>query len=90
VEPPPPEPILTEVKPAEDTGVKLQPEPRKKKKVEKPREEVAPTPSRPPCLGVVGSAAQGEVGGLADFEFTYYLVLVRNRIAATGRRRPGS
>lgn len=84
VEAPPPEPILTDVKPAEDTGVKLQPAPPKKKKEEKPRDEVAPVEMPALPSAVVGSA--GLKGDLAvdsrDFEFTYYLVLVRNRIAA--------
>jgi outer membrane biosynthesis protein TonB len=85
VEAPAPEPILSEVKPAEDTGVKLQPEPAKKKKKEKPREEVAPTPESPalPSAAVGSAGLKGDVAVDArDFEFTYYLVLVRNRIAA--------
>jgi TonB family protein len=85
VESPPPEPILTEVKPAEDTGVKLQPEPPKKKKVEKPREESPPTPESAalPSAPVGSAGLRGDVAVDArDFEFTYYLVLVRNRIAA--------
>jgi TonB family protein len=85
VESPPPEPTLTEVKPAEDTGVKLQPEPRKKKKAEKPREETVPTPESPalPSAPVGSAGLRGDVAVDArDFEFTYYLVLVRNRIAA--------
>jgi TonB family protein len=84
VEAPPPEPTLAEVKPAEDTGVKLQPEPRKKK-VEKPRDEPAPAPESPalPSAPVGSAGLRGDVAVDArDFEFTYYLVLVRNRIAA--------
>lgn len=99
VETPPPEPRLTEVKPVEDTGVKLQPDPPRKKKVEKPREEVAPVVESPalPSAPVGSSGLRGAVSVDArDFEFTYYLVLVRNRIAsnwappaglATGGRR---
>lgn len=85
VESPPPEPILTEVKPAEDTGVKLQPEARKKRKVEKPREESPPAPESPtlPSAPVGSAGLRGDLAVDArDFEFTYYLVLVRNRIAA--------
>ena len=86
VEAPPPEPTLTEVKPVEDTGVKLQPEPpKKKKKVEKPRDEATPPPESPalPSAPVGSAGLRGDVAVDArDFEFTYYLVLVRNRIAA--------
>jgi TonB family protein len=85
VEVPRPEPKLTEVKPEEDTGVKLQPELPKKKKVEKPRDEVAPPPESPalPSAPVGSAGLKGDVAVDArDFEFTYYLVLVRNRIAA--------
>jgi TonB family protein len=84
-EPPPPEPKLSEVKPVEDTGVKLQPEVRKKKPVVKPRDEVAPTPESPtlPSAPVGSAGLRGDVSvDSRDFEFTYYLVLVRNRIAA--------
>lgn len=84
VETPPPEPRLTEVKPVEDTGVKLQPDP-PRKKVVKPREEVAPVVESPalPSAPVGSSGLRGAVSVDArDFEFTYYLVLVRNRIAA--------
>ena len=85
VEKPLPEPILSEVKPVEDTGVKLQPDLPRKKKVVKPREEVAPVVESPalPSAPVGSSGLQGSVSVDArDFEFTYYLVLVRNRIAA--------
>lgn len=87
VEPPPPEPQVPEVKPEEDTGVKLAPEPapKKKKKPEKKPDD-APPPQETPALP---SAAVGSAGLRGDmtldqrnFEFTYYLVLVRNRIAA--------
>jgi TonB family protein len=84
VEAPPPEPRLTDVKPAEDAGVKLLPEARKKKKVEQPRDQVAPAPESPalPSAPVGSAGLKGEVAlDARDFEFTYYLVLVRNRIA---------
>ena len=87
VEPPPPEPKPVEVKPVEDTGVKLAPEPpkKKKKKPEKPREdEPPPRPAATLPSATVGSAGlKGDVSVDAqNFEFTYYLVAVRNRIAA--------
>ena len=83
---PPPEPRLSEVKPEEATGVKLAPELPKKKKPppEKPREEQPPPQASPALPSVpVGSAGlRGDVAvDVRDFEFTYYLVLVRNRIA---------
>jgi protein TonB len=81
---PPPEPKAPEVKPEEDTGVKLQPEPPpKKRKPEKPREE-PPQPATALPSATVGSAGlKGDLSlDVKDFEFTYYLVLVRNRIAA--------
>ena len=82
---PPPEPKAPEVKPEEDTGVKLKPEPPpKKKKPEKPREEQPPQPATALPSATVGSAGlKGDLSlDVKDFEFTYYLVLVRNRIAA--------
>lgn len=86
VEAPPPEPILTEVKPAEDTGVKLQPEAlKKKKKAEKAPDDRLPTPESPalPSASVGSAGLKGDVAvDSRDFEFTYYLVLVRNKIAA--------
>jgi len=83
---PPPEPKALEVKPEEDTGVKLAPEPpKKKKKLEKPRDE-PPPPQQMPTLPSEAVGAPGLRGDVAvdarNFEFTYYLVLVRNRIAA--------
>ena len=86
VEAPAPQPRLTEVKPAEDTGVRLQPPPTKRKQPEPPRPEAVPPAPESPALpsAAVGSAGlKGDVGVDArDFEFTYYLVLVRNRVAA--------
>ena len=85
VEPPPDKPILTEVKPVVDTGVKLQPPPRKKPQPEPPREE-APPPTPAPALPSDAAGPSGLRGDVAvdarDFEFTYYLVLVRNKIAS--------
>lgn len=86
VEPPPPEPKPVEVKPVEDTGVKLVPEPRKKKKKpEKPREDQPPAQEMPtlPSATVGPAGLRGDVSvDSQNFEFTYYLVVVRNRIAA--------
>lgn len=88
VETPPPEPKLAEVKPVEDTGVKLQPPaPKRKKKIEPPPKETPPPPEpAPPALPSAKVGSAGLKGDIAvdarDFEFTYYLVLVRNRIAA--------
>jgi TonB family protein len=92
--PAPPEPAkepepAPEVKPVEDTGVKIapprRPERKKEKKVEKaPRP--APQTVAPPTLPAARVGPAGLSGDVAvdagNFEFTYYLVLVRNRIAA--------
>lgn len=95
----PPPPKLEEVKPVEDVGVKLAPVLPKKKKTVKPPEEAPPAPNVPtlPSAPVGSSGLRGDVTlDVGDFAFTYYLVLVRNRIAgnwappaglATGGRR---
>jgi TonB family protein len=74
------------VKPVEDTGVKLAPEPPKKKKKSEPREEAPPAQPVMPALPSASVGSAGLKGDLTldtqDFAFTYYLVLVRNRIAA--------
>ena len=87
---PPPEPKQEpkpEIKPAEETGVKLERKaPPKKKKEEKKTEEAAPAQAAPPALPGAKVGPAGLKGDLAvdsgNFEFTYYLVLVRNMIAA--------
>lgn len=77
-----------EIKPQEDVGVKLappkpKPKPKPEEKAEdpKPIEQESVAPALP--YAAVGNA--GLRGSLsldrADFEFTYYLVLVRNRVA---------
>lgn len=84
-EPAPKEPEVKpeEIKPVEDTGVKLEP-PKKKKK--EPRAE--PPPKRPeaPALPTAAVGSSGLRGDLSvdtgNFEFTYYLILIRNRIAS--------
>jgi|SRR5262245_38002063 len=90
VAPPPPEPEpappkLEAVKPVDDTGVKLAPEPpKKKKKPEKTPDQ--PPPADTPALPSASIGSAGLKGDLSlevrDFAFTYYLVLVRNRVAA--------
>lgn len=84
VETPTPEPKPVEIKPVEDTGVKLVPPVRKKKPAKPPAEP--PPPREMPALpsAAVGSAGlKGDISVEArDFEFTYYLVLLRNTIAA--------
>ena len=92
--PPPPAPTpapetvkAPEVKPVEDTGVKLTPPKTKKKpKPEKPHEEPPKSEAPAPNLPTARVGPAGLRGDLAvdagNFEFTYYLVLIRNRIAA--------
>lgn len=82
----PPEMKPPEVEPEEDTGVKLQPEKPKKKK-EEPREEAPKKPAaQAPALPSAQVGSAGLRGDLSvdagSFEFTYYLMLIRNRIAA--------
>jgi len=84
-DPPPPEPKVEEIKPVEDTGVKLAPEPPKKKKPVKRPEEQPPRQQMPalPSASVGSAGLKGDVSlDVHDFAFTYYLVLVRNKIAA--------
>jgi TonB family protein len=90
--PAPPEPKVEEpeeaIEPEPEKGVKLEP-PKTKKKEPPPKNEKAappkPTSARAPLLGSaqVGTAGlRGDVGvDAGDFEFTYYLVLIRNKIA---------
>lgn len=86
-EPEPEPPKIEAVKPVDDTGVKLAPEPpKKKKKPEKPVDEPPPAQQDVPTLPSAAVGSAGLKGDLSlevhDFAFTYYLVLVRNRIAA--------
>jgi protein TonB len=80
---PKPEIKPDEIKPEEDTGVKL--EPPKKKKKEEPRVE-PPKQAEAPALPTAAVGSSGLRGDLAvdsgNFEFTYYLILIRNRIAS--------
>jgi TonB family protein len=88
--PPPPKPEVeaAEIAPTEDEGVKLD-KPKKKPEEKKPKEENKPEPApRPNTTMALPSASVGNAGlkgdialDAGDFEFTYYLLLVRNRIA---------
>jgi len=86
-EPEPTPPKLEAVKPIDDTGIKLAPEPpKKKKKPEKPVDTPPPPEQEMPTLPSASVGSAGLKGDLSlevhDFAFTYYLVLVRNRIAS--------
>jgi protein TonB len=73
-----------EVKPTDDTGIKLEkPKPKPGKKEPAKEEEAPPLPAPSLPYAAVGPAGlRGQVSVDArDFEFTYYLVLVRNKIA---------
>jgi protein TonB len=79
---PAPEPVS--IPPTEATGVKLSPPKAPKKKVEKHAEEPEPAPAAAalPYASVGTAGLRGQVSvDAANFEFTYYLLLVRNRIA---------
>ncbi len=67
------------MKPADEKGVRVAPPPKKKKPAE--AQEETPPPALP--YTAVGNAGlRGQVAVDArDFEFTYYLMLVRNKIA---------
>lgn len=78
-EKPTPAPKLPDVKPENEKGVRIAPPPKKPRPAEA-REETPP-PALP--YAAVGNAGlRGQVAVDArDFEFTYYLLLVRNKIA---------
>jgi TonB family protein len=78
----PPEPVS--IPPTEPSGVRLSPPKVPKKKVEKHAEEPesAPPAAVLPYASVGAPGLRGQVAvDAANFEFTYYLLLVRNRIA---------
>lgn len=80
--PPPAKPRpapVAPVKPAEEKGVRI--EPPKKPKPAEPTKQEEPAPALP--YAAVGNAGlKGQVSvDTPDFEFTYYLMLVRNKIA---------
>jgi len=81
---PVPERKVPDIEPEKAEGVKLakpKPEPKKTEPAPRPVEPVPPVPALP--FAKVGNA--GLSGSVAvdsrDFQFTYYLLLVRNRIA---------
>jgi periplasmic protein TonB len=86
--PPPPKPEVEagEIAPTEDEGVKLE---KPKKPSEKKAEEKKPDKPPPattttalPSAPVGNAGLKGDISlDAGDFEFTYYLLLVRNRIA---------
>lgn len=83
--PPPPTPEVQkpEVTPLDESGVKLE-KPKPKPKPAEPPKRV-PTPAATLALPAAAAGAPGLSGEISvdakDFEFTYYLVLVRNKIA---------
>ena len=75
---------VPDIQPEHAEGVKLAPSKKPARKSEPVREEAAPPPSSSLLpYAQVGSA--GLSGGVAadsrDFEFTYYLMLIRNKVA---------
>jgi protein TonB len=80
---PAPEAKPIEIKPTDETGIKLVPPRPKRRAVEAPKPE--PERETPPALPYAAAGAAGLKGQIAvdagNFEFTYYLLLVRNRIA---------
>src|SRR5207247_239937 len=84
VTPPPvmqkPEP--TPVAPTEETGVKIAPTPKKQPPRKTPREDApAPTGTTLPYAAAGATGLRGQVSVDVNFEFAYYLSLVRNRIS---------
>jgi TonB family protein len=76
---PAPAPKLPVVKPEHEKGVRIAPPPKKAKPAE-PREETPPAAL--PYAPVGNAGLRGEVAvDTRDFEFTYYLMLVRSKIA---------
>ena len=81
---PKPEPEAAALKPTDETGIKLAPPPPRKKPVEKPKvkePEPSPTSTVLPAAPAGPAGLSGEVAvDAGNFEFTYYLLLVRNRV----------
>lgn len=79
-----PEPVRERLTPQEDVGVKVSPPPVEKRAPE-PEPQTKEEPQPAPQLTSVAIGPPGLRGSVAvdggDFEFTYYLVIVRNRIA---------
>jgi TonB family protein len=87
--PPPEKPVQTppEIKPEEDVGVKIERDrPRPKPKQAEPQKPPPATPAARPTLSSAQVGPAGLSGDLSvdtgNFEFTYYLMLIRNQIAA--------
>lgn len=74
-----------EIAPTDESGVKVQPPKKKKDEKAKPDEAPPPAPMPAPALPYEATGAAGLRGQVAldnaDFAFTYYLLLVRSRIA---------
>jgi protein TonB len=89
VTPPAPKPEITPepapVTPTEDTGVKLdKPKPKPKQPPKHEPQQDAPPALPAPALPYAAVGSPGLRGAISldsNFEFTYYLTLVRNRIA---------
>lgn len=81
---PEPEPATETVKPTDETGVRLAPLKPRPKPVQKPREkepEPAPNTTTLPATPAGPGGLTGElVVDAGNFEFTYYLLLIRNRV----------
>lgn len=83
-EPPPPS-RAPEIRPEKDAGVKLAPE-KKKPEPKKPEEKPPPEPAEPqpalPYASVGNAGLRASVSvGQGNFEFGYYLLQVRNKVA---------
>jgi len=77
-----PEPKASEIKPEQDTGVKLEPV-KPKPKAKEPEKKAEPSTTTPalPSAPAGNSGLSGQLSlDASNFEFTYYLVLVRNKI----------
>jgi outer membrane biosynthesis protein TonB len=78
------EPRGETLKPTDEAGIKLAPLKPRKQEVEKPKQKPEPEPEPTTVLPAAPAGPAGLTGEVAvdagNFEFTYYLVLVRNRI----------
>lgn len=84
--PKPPDPEPATVQPTEETGVKIAPpkppKPKPRAERKEPEREAPSAPAAALPYAAVGSAGlRGQVSLDTNFEFTYYLLLVRNRVA---------
>ena len=75
---------VPDIRPADEEGVKLAPPKKPVRKAEPAREEAAP-PATGPALPYARVGSAGLSGAVAvdsrDFEFTYYLMLIRAKVA---------